>query len=238
MYFSATTLQNSTFHCVGAATSRTILGPYTPRTVELACPLSQGGAIDASGFKDWANKGGNWGGNDGWGFAWGQPHNSWNNPAWSFGGQGGSRYVVYKIDGNSIGHGGICGNTVAPIVPTPIMLQKVAADGLTLIGPPVQILDNNGVSDDGLVEAPSLVKSPSGIYFLFFSAGCYSTVDYSVSYATASNPAGPYTRHYPPLFSTGTDGLSAPGGASVFWDAYHMVFHAGMDLVPRVSVSS
>lgn len=199
MYYSATTLQSSAHHCVGAATSRTILGPYTPLPTELACPLPQGGAIDASGLR-----------------------------AGSLVTWGCARYLVYKVDGNSIGHGGICGNTVAPIVPTPIMLQQVAEwDGVTLIGPPVQILDNRGVADDGVVEAPSLVRSASGTYFLFFSSGCYSTTDYTVSYATASNPAGPYTRHSTPLFKTGTDGLLAPGGASVYGDAYHMVFHAG-----------
>lgn len=41
----------------------------------MICPLSQGGAIDASGYDD-----------------------------------NGQRYVVYKVDGNSIGHGGACGN--------------------------------------------------------------------------------------------------------------------------------
>ncbi|KAJ7144806.1 hypothetical protein C8R43DRAFT_953885 [Mycena crocata] len=37
----------------------------------------------------------------------------------------GNLYVVYKIDGNSIGYGGSCGNSVKPIVSTPIMLQKL-----------------------------------------------------------------------------------------------------------------
>jgi len=39
-------------HCVGAATSSKILGPYTPQTIPLVCPVSLGGAIDASGFED------------------------------------------------------------------------------------------------------------------------------------------------------------------------------------------
>ena len=43
----------------------------------------------------------------------------------------GSRYVVYKIDGNSLGHGGVCNNGVAPIVDTPIMIQPVSSDGVT-----------------------------------------------------------------------------------------------------------
>lgn len=52
MYFSAATSQDSSKHCVGAATSSTITGPYTPENDPLACPLNQGGAIDADGYKD------------------------------------------------------------------------------------------------------------------------------------------------------------------------------------------
>lgn len=238
MYFSATTLASAAHHCVGAATSRTVLGPYTPLSAEIACPLALGGAIDASGFKNWANKGGSWGGNDGWGWTAGQPHDSWNDSAWSCGGEGGARYVVYKIDGNSIGHGGVCGNSVAPIVSTAIMLQEVEADGVTLVGQPVKLLDNEGLSDDGVVEAPSMVKTAAGEYVLFFSSGCYSTVDYTVSYATATSVTGPYTRQSPALFYTGKDGLLAPGGASIFWDAQHMVFHAGeFSSLPMMSSS-
>lgn len=138
----------------------------------------------------------------------------------------GQRYIIYKIDGNSRGNGGACGNTVPPIQPTPILLQKVAADGVTLQGSPVQLLDNAGVSDDGIIEAPTLTRSRSGTYVLFFSSGCFVSNDYTVSYATASNIAGPYTRNSTPLFKTGTYGLQAPGSASVWTDAQHMVFHA------------
>jgi beta-xylosidase len=52
MYFSAASSQDTSKHCVGAATSSSITGPYTPGQNPLACPLDQGGAIDADGFKD------------------------------------------------------------------------------------------------------------------------------------------------------------------------------------------
>lgn len=230
---------------MGAATSTSILGPYIPLNYSLGkfcpaptppksaltqvqyAPLAQGGAIDASGFKDWSSKGYGWGRNpslwNGWGPTPGSS-NSWVEPAWTQGGNGGQRYITYKIDGNSIGHVGICGNDVAPFVPTPINLQAVAADGVTLQGGPMTLLDNEGLTDDGVVEAPSLVKSAEGEYVLFFSRGCYST-NYTVSYATANNVAGPYTRRAD-LLADGVDGLSGPGGADVLWDTVHMVFHA------------
>lgn len=77
MYYSASTTEDASKHCVGAATSTNILGPYTPVDDDaLFCDLTVGGAIDAAGFND-----------------------------------NGQRYVVYKVDGNSLGNGGACMNT-------------------------------------------------------------------------------------------------------------------------------
>ena len=76
MYYSAVTTADSSKHCIAAATSSTILGPYTPQAGTLVCPLSQGGAIDPAGYND-----------------------------------NGQRYLIYKVDGNSLGNGGPCGNT-------------------------------------------------------------------------------------------------------------------------------
>ncbi|CAK3932101.1 glycoside hydrolase family 43 [Lecanosticta acicola] len=135
---------------------------------------------------------------------------------------GNARYVVYKIDGNAIGHGGSCGNTVAPIVPTPIMLQRVAANGHTLIGGPTQILTNIA-SDGPYVEAPSLTYM-NGKYVLFFSSQCYMTTGYDVEYAIADKITGPYKRSGT-VFKTGTLGLSAPGGLDVAINGDHAIFH-------------
>ncbi|KAL3421215.1 glycosyl hydrolase family 43 protein [Phlyctema vagabunda] len=137
----------------------------------------------------------------------------------------GSVYVVYKVDGNAIGNGGSCGNTVEPIVPTPLMLQPLASDGTTRVGDPVQVLDR-GDADGPLIEAPSLVRTAAGLYILFFSSNCYATTLYDVSYATADSVTGPYTKSAAPLLVTGDYGLEAPGGASVLRDASAIVFHA------------
>ncbi|OQO09383.1 hypothetical protein B0A48_04781 [Cryoendolithus antarcticus] len=134
------------------------------------------------------------------------------------------RYVVYKVDGNSIGHGGECGNTVKPIVPTPLILQQVNVNnGRDLIGSPIQIL-TNGPANGPYVEAPSLTYM-GGKYVLFFSSQCYATPKYDVSYAISDNITGPYKK-YGPLFVTGTLGLTAPGGMDVAINGDHAVFHA------------
>ncbi|KAK5114268.1 hypothetical protein LTR62_002519 [Meristemomyces frigidus] len=140
----------------------------------------------------------------------------------------GTQYVLYKIDGNNIGHGGVCGNTKAPIMPTPLMLQKMATDGVTATGAPIQILDR--IKGDGpLIEAPALVRSTEGIYFLFFSSGCTRAPSYNIKYATSKNISGPYIRAAHPLLQTGDYGLLAPGSVSVHEDGkgvYNMAFHA------------
>lgn len=206
LYYTATSASDITSHCVGAATATTVTGPYAPVATAIACPGSQGGAIDLAGFVD----------------------------------HDGSQWVVYKIDGNNIGHGGDCNNGVAPIVPTPIMLQQVSsADGYTLNGTATQILTND-VADGPLVEAPSLVRvaesSATGgwMYVLFFSSNCYSTSLYDTSYAVSTNGitngGADYVKSSAPLLTTGSDGgaLFAPGGLTINTDGTHVVFHADL----------
>ena len=148
----------------------------------------------------------------------------------------GKQYVLYKIDGNSIGHGGNCNNGVPPLVPTPIMLQEVnAQDGVTPIGAPVQIFDR-GSADGPLVEAPSLVRVPDAtsaggwLYILFFSSNCYAGGQYDSSYATSSNGIKNGGKNYAkagkPLLVTGTDGLYSPGGLDVGPGGLRVLFHA------------
>ncbi|KAI9694414.1 MAG: hypothetical protein M1822_000030 [Bathelium mastoideum] len=134
------------------------------------------------------------------------------------------QWAVYKVDGNKAGHGGICNNMKAPIQPTPIMLQQMAPDGITVRGDAVQILDRDE-GDGPLVEAPYLRKYGDK-YVLFFSSNCFSSPGYDVSYAVADNITGPYHKAAAPLFAWGKLGLSGPGGASLTADGSKMVFHA------------
>lgn len=195
MYYSAEVFGHTRFHCVGAATSSDILGPYKPLDTALACPLAEGGAIDPDGFFD----------------------NSTNK-----------YYVTYKVDGNSIGHGGNCNNGIEPRVPTPIRLQELLPDAVTPAGEPVEILDRDWF-DGPLIEAPSLHRSEEGIYFLFFSSNCFVGPLYDTSYATSDNITGPYKKTGRPLYVTG-DGpdLMAPGGTDIMKDGSKLVFHGDL----------
>lgn len=180
LYYADALKTSPAFHCIGAATSDSITGPYTALPTPLICP--HGGAIDPAGFIDKDS---------------------------------GKRYIVYKIDSNSLGNGGSCNNDVPPIQPTPIMLQEVDLDdGITLIDQPTKLLDRDAL-DGPLIEAPAMYKSHESIYFLFFSSNCFSTPLYDVSYATAINVTGPYTKAARPLLVTGDADLVGPGGLDV-----------------------
>ena len=207
LYYTATSTQDPSAHCIGAATSTNAKGPYTPIDASIACPTDQGGAIDPAGFADVPD-------------ASGTPH----------------QYVVYKIDGNSIGPGGNCNNGNGPesgLKDTPIMLQEVSpTDGYSTIGEPVTIL-HRGAADGPLVEAPSLVRvdnGGSGLYVLFFSSNCYAGPYYDTSYATSTNGVTnggqPYQKSAQPLLVTGTGGLYSPGGLDVGVDGSKVLFHA------------
>lgn len=104
------------------------------------------------------------------------------------------------------------------------MLLEVAADGITPVAGPTQILDRSD-ADGPLIEAPSLTIL-DGQYYLFFSSNCYSTTAYDVSFAVSGSVYGPFVKRGP-LLVTSDWGLSAPGGAHVTADGRHMAFHAG-----------
>lgn len=208
MYFSAALQQSPSHHCIGVGVSKDIEGPYAVLDRPLTCPdptamntqiTSVIGSTGVGGAID----------------------------ASGFRDRDGSRYVVYKVDGNSVGSGGSCNNGNAPQRATPIMLVAVEGDGITPKGPPIQILDRDS-RDGPLVEAPSLVRTQDGQYALFFSSNCYTTPNYDVTWAVAPRLAGPYTKAGP-MFVTGTQGLEAPGGASIAADGVHMVFHANFN---------
>ena len=64
-------------------------------------------------------------------------------------------------------------------------------------------------------EGPFVLKRDSS-YYLMYSANFYAGRDYSVGYAVAENPLGPFIKspHNPILFSTNTE-ISGPGHNSV-----------------------
>ncbi len=123
-------------------------------------------------------------------------------------------YLVYKEDGNAFRK------------PTPILLQRLRADGRRLLGAPRELLRNRpGSWEAKVVEAPFLVRRDDG-WTMFYSGAlcCSRDCAYAVGAARAPTLAGPWTRYSGnPILRSG-NGWRCPGHVSVVGD--HVAFHA------------
>lgn len=126
----------------------------------------------------------------------------------------GQRYLYYKNDGNR----------VAKV--SSIWAQRLSADGMSVSGEPVAIERDSKEWEQRLVEAPTMVRAPSG-YQLFYSGGYYGWNDdqrispYAMGYSTCSSPMGP-CKPSPdnPILHSFNDKqagcISGPGHQSIF----------------------
>ena len=130
----------------------------------------------------------------------------------SFVDTGGQRYLLYKNDGNAVRR------------PAIVWLQRVLPDGVTFVGPRKELIRNDDPREDGIVEAPVLVKRPTR-YVLFYSGGPYAGDRYFTGYAVSPSLTGPYTKSASPLMTTATlhGAVQGPGGADVLGD--RVFFH-------------
>ena len=113
----------------------------------------------------------------------------------------GSRWLIYKIDGNSQGR------------PTPIRAQRLTDDGLSLTGSAHDLLVNDSSTwEGGVIEAPWMVKR-NGTYYLFYSGNVYDS-RYRTGVARASQLLGPYTKHGAPILANNATWVG-PGHGSV-----------------------
>jgi arabinan endo-1,5-alpha-L-arabinosidase len=150
----------------------------------------------------------------------------------SFVDEDGTRYLLWKNDGNCCG------------LDTWLQLAQLSPDGQRLEGPTTKLIKQTEGWEGNVVEAP-ILRRHGEKYVLFYSANDYSGGKYAIGYARASAITGPYTKHKGPLFSTelshdrylgpgGQDVVIAPGGTD------HIVFHSwsltddfrGMNVLP------
>lgn len=127
----------------------------------------------------------------------------------------GSRYLVWKTDGNASG------------VSTTIELQPLAADGLTLTGAARTLLSSTEPWEGGVIEGPWLIFE-SGYYYLFYSGNVYSSAAYGTGVARSKSLAEPFEKAPAAILrSNGT--WAGPGHGSVMHAAsgeWIFVFHA------------
>lgn len=116
-----------------------------------------------------------------------------------------------------------------------VFIQQFDTDtGATALGDMTMLIE---APDDDLAhitEAPYMVLSSDGTYFLFYSTGIWNQPSYTVSYATCTSALGPCTEQGN-LLQTGDTiigggTLTGPGGATLIptgnQDEWYMAFHA------------
>ena len=87
-------------------------------------------------------------------------------------------YLYYKNDGNC------CSIT------TRLYVQEMAPDGLSLVGEPTSLVQNDKLWEGRVVEAPTMWKHEDK-YYLFYSGNDYAGPPYAVGYANCESPTGP-----------------------------------------------
>jgi beta-xylosidase len=128
----------------------------------------------------------------------------------------GVAYLLWKADGNAIGHDSI------------LFAQRIRPDGLALIGQRSALLTSGAAWEQPLIENPALIAAGRS-YILVYSGGWWESAGYAIGYATCATPLGPCTKTtvgHPLLASGGNQ--AGPGGAIVVtgpagdqWLTYH-----------------
>ena len=96
---------------------------------------------------------------------------------------------------------------------TPILAQRLAADGASLVGEATRVLENDQPWEGHLIEGPWVTRQ-AGRYWMFYAGNDFSSPSYGIGVAVADALLGPYAKQPEPLLSSTGEWL-APGHASV-----------------------
>ena len=127
----------------------------------------------------------------------------------------GTPYLLWKNDGNCCG------------LPVKLWAQELSADGLTLLGEPVALVERDQAWERPLIENPAMWEH-EGQYYLLYSGNWWESHEYAVGYAVCETVTGPCVKpQEEPIFSY-TPEVMGPGGEAFFtdgegnlWLAYH-----------------
>lgn len=124
-------------------------------------------------------------------------------------------------------------------IPTTIWAQRLAANGITLVGPRHAVLSATEQWENGLIEAPDMVRVGSR-YYLFFSANPSFKAYNGIGVATCRGPVGPcQVVGDGPLFGTSVLG-QGPGEEWVWNDhgtEWLLFSPSGTGFVRRMAVA-
>jgi xylan 1,4-beta-xylosidase len=132
--------------------------------------------------------------------------------------ENGSRYLVWKEDGNSRKQ------------PTILWAQPLSADGTQLTGEPVEIMRNDPQSwERNVIEGAFFVRRDGRFHLFYSGAGCCGVnCTYALGVAWSENLLGPYERHPRNPILPASEQWKCPGHGSIvdspdgrLWLLYH-----------------
>ena len=111
----------------------------------------------------------------------------------------------------------------------PISAQELSADGLNLVGEPMEVLHASTGEYEGLIEG-AWITVHEGLYYLWYSgdACCGAEAHYAVMVARSESPLGPFTRNPDNPILGANEQFDAPGHHATIqgpdgndWILYH-----------------
>lgn len=136
-------------------------------------------------------------------------------------------YNDLKYTGNEYPDARQAVDVVLHFMKTPMYAQQLTADGVSLTGGRVKIIENDLAWEAHLVEGMWLTKHKNK-YYLFYAGNDFSTDQYGIGVAIADSPLGLFKKMDKPLLQSTAEWL-APGHPSVIKGPdglHHMFFHA------------
>ncbi|RCS83549.1 glycoside hydrolase family 43 protein [Brachybacterium alimentarium] len=127
----------------------------------------------------------------------------------------GSLWLLWKNDGNAADQDSF------------LFAQRLADDGLSLVGERTRILERDQDWEIYTIEGPAVIAQ-EGRYYLFYSAGEYWNATYGVGVAVADAIDGPWTKVSDTPVLAANDVAAGPGHGMPVWtrDGIWYVYHA------------
>lgn len=132
--------------------------------------------------------------------------------------ENGNWYLIWKEDGNSRRQ------------PCVIWAQRLADNGVTLLGEPKELIRNEASWEGAVVEGPFIVRR--GQYFYMFYSGngcCGLKCNYALGVARAPSLLGPWEKNPANPILTGNNEWKCPGHGSIVDDPsgrHWLMYHA------------
>ncbi len=110
--------------------------------------------------------------------------------------------------------------------PTRVWVQRLAPDGLSLIGDPVELIQTDLGWEEPIVENPSMVRDGDR-YFVFYSANRWFSDRYSIGFAVCETVLGPCVKPLADPWMQTNGAIAGPGAPDFFtdgrgtWISYH-----------------